>query len=127
VGQAAERIRAAAWRLLQAQIENRCGMEVIQVAPVGEVLIYADPPYILTTRTGGLYKDELHIQEHEDPAAAALRSPRPGALSSLHHDLYEERLPGLGEKNVSDELAPAAGWYEEITLVSIRSSIVMLY
>lgn len=114
------RISAAAGRLLQAQIENRNGMDVIKWHRSENVLIYADPPYILTTRTRGLYKDELHIQEHETLLRLLCDHPGPVLLSSLHHDLYERLLKGW-EKKLFMTNAASGKRYEEILWINPKA------
>ena len=47
-----ENIRAAAERLKEVQIENRPALELIRRFRHVNVLIYADPPYLLETRSG---------------------------------------------------------------------------
>lgn len=93
-----ERLRIAAERLKQAQIENRCGLEVIQRHCSERVLIYADPPYILSTRTSGLYRHEMTLVEHETLLRLLIDHPGPVLLSSLYHELYEMRLKGWQKK-----------------------------
>lgn len=47
-----------------AQIENRPAMEVIQHHNYKNVCIYADPPYLLETRTAKRYKHEMSEEDH---------------------------------------------------------------
>ena len=52
-------IREAAERLKGVQIENRPAVELIQKYNFEDVLIYADPPYLLSTRAGKQYRHEM--------------------------------------------------------------------
>lgn len=61
-----ERILAYAERLRDAQIENRPAIELIQRYRYPQVLIYADPPYVLSTRKGRMYANEMTDQDHID-------------------------------------------------------------
>ena len=54
-----ERIAQAAERLSEVQIECRPAVELIQRFNYSKVLIYADPPYMLETRHGKQYREEL--------------------------------------------------------------------
>ncbi len=93
-----ERLRVAAERLKEAQIEKRCGLEIISRHRSDRVLIYADPPYILSTRSSGLYRNEMAITEHETLLRLLCDHPGPVLLSALEHDLYSLRLKGWEKK-----------------------------
>lgn len=51
-------------RLKQVQIDCRPAEEIIIRHRYPNVLIYADPPYVLNTRTGEQYRHEMTDQEH---------------------------------------------------------------
>lgn len=65
-----ERIFEAAARLKDVQIENRPALELIRKFNYDNVLIYADPPYLLNTRGGKQYKHEMDEQDHVELLAA---------------------------------------------------------
>lgn len=93
------RILAAADRLKDAQIENRPALEVIERHRYPDVLIYADPPYVLGTRKGKrLYKHEMTDQDHRDLIEVLDRHPGPVVLSGYANPLYDDRLAGWGRK-----------------------------
>ena len=52
-------------RLKSAQIENRPAIELIERFNNEKVLIYADPPYLKSTRKRNIYKYEMTDDEHE--------------------------------------------------------------
>ena len=91
---APERILASADRLRDAQIENRPALQVIEAYSLPEVLIYADPPYVLATRSGARkqYQQgcEMTYDDHCDLLYALQRHPGPVLLSGYDHPLYEE-------------------------------------
>ena len=58
-----EKIMQAAERLRGVQIENRPAVDVIQRFNHSNVLVYGDPPYVLSTRHGKQYRFEM-----DDPA-----------------------------------------------------------
>ena len=57
---------AAAHRLKSVQIENRPALDLIRKFNHDNVLIYADPPYLLQTRGGKQYRHEMTEQDHLD-------------------------------------------------------------
>lgn len=93
-----ERIRIASARLLDAQIENRPALDVIARHANSEVLIYADPPYVRSTRGVSaqrgtrLYAHEMSDEEHLELLGALKGHPGPVLLSGYHCSLYEDNL-----------------------------------
>ena len=89
-----ERIFEAAARLKDVQIENRPALELIQKFNYDNVLIYADPPYLLSTRGGKQYRHEMDEQGHVE-LLAALKSHRgPAIISGYPSELYDSELRG---------------------------------
>ena len=79
-------------RLRLVQIECRDALEVIPVYDRPEGLIYADPPYVLSTR-GGRYKFDV-TDEFQEKLAALLRECQSyvvvsGYPSEMYDKLYE--------------------------------------
>ncbi len=95
-----DRIAAAAARLKDAQIECRPALDVIRDYAAGDVLIYADPPYVRSTRRRKMYRHEMADQDHAQMLSALITHPGPVLLSGYEHALYADLL---GE----------AGWIEE--------------
>lgn len=90
-----ERIAAAVDRLKEAQIEQADGVELIRRFASPEVLIYADPPYVLSTRKQRQYNVEMADNaQHEALLAALLAHPGPVILSGYESDLYNDALKG---------------------------------
>lgn len=89
-----ERIMQAAERLRGVQIENQSVMELIPKFNYANVLIYADPPYVLRTRQGKQYRCELSEEEHEELLEILLSHKGPVLLSGYENDLYHSRLKG---------------------------------
>ncbi len=87
-----DRVRYAAGRLLQAQIENRPALDVIARHANADVLIYADPPYHLSTRQRRLYAHEMDDEGHKALLQALEAHPGPVLLSGYHSGLYDEML-----------------------------------
>ena len=90
-----ERILACVERLRMAEIEQRDARDLIPRYAAADVLLYADPPYLLDTRSGGqrLYADEMG-DEASHAALLDLLDAHPGPviLSGYRHPLYDARL-----------------------------------
>ena len=85
-------ILEAAARLKQVQIENRPALEVIRKFNHDNVLIYADPPYLLHTRGGKQYRHEMNEQDHLELLDALLRHKGPVILSGYPSEMYDREL-----------------------------------
>jgi DNA adenine methylase len=91
----AGRILPAAERLKRVSIENRDALELIRdYGTEPTVCIYADPPYLGSTRAANyrveMLEDDLHVQ-----LAEALRECKASVvLSGYASPLYEELYPG---------------------------------
>lgn len=82
----------AAARLKNTQIENRPAVELIRKFNRPDVLIYADPPYLMDTRGGKQYNHEMSRQDHEELLHELLRSRASVILSGYASDLYDDAL-----------------------------------
>lgn len=90
-----EWIAAAVERLKEAQIEQVPAVELIQRFNHPDVLIYADPPYVLSTRRRRQYSVEMADDaQHEELLEALLAHPGPVILSGYESDLYNDTLHG---------------------------------
>lgn len=89
-----ERIFEAAARLKGVQIENRPALELIRKFNYDNVLIYADPPYLLNTRGGKQYRHEMDEQEHIELLAALKAHKGPVIISGYPSDMYDRELRG---------------------------------
>lgn len=81
-----------AWRLADAEIESRPALEVIKRFSATDCLIYADPPYLPSTRTQTMYAQEMTEAEHVAMLEALDAHPGPVVLSGYNNDLYNARL-----------------------------------
>lgn len=84
----------AAMRLKLVQIENRPALELIKKFNFDNVLIYADPPYLLETRGGKQYRHEMSEQDHVDLLAALCDHKGYVILSGYPSELYDRELRG---------------------------------
>lgn len=81
-------------RLKQVQIDCQPAVEFIKRHRYKKVLIYADPPYLLSTRTAKQYRHEMNEQDHMELLELLLQHPGPVIISGYQSDLYDEMLKG---------------------------------
>ena len=91
---APENILQAAERLRGVQIENRPAEQLIQRFNFPNVLIYADPPYLMDTRYGEQYRMEMTEQDHLELLECLLNHKGPVLLSGYRSELYCDTLSG---------------------------------
>lgn len=88
-----ERIAPIAARLKRAQIENADAVALVEKFNAENVLIYADPPYLGSTRRAGIYRHEMTAAAEHEKLLAALKAHRgPVVLSGYDNDLYNTAL-----------------------------------
>lgn len=85
-------ILEAAERLRGVQIDNRPALDVIKRFNFPNVLIYADPPYLLSTRHGKQYRCEMTDADHADLLEALTAHRGPVLLSGYESPLYANAL-----------------------------------
>jgi len=99
-----ERILLAAERLKQVQVECMPGVELIKRFKFPEVLIYADPPYLMKTRTANVKKqysnEMLTEQEHIELLEVLLQHPGYVVISGYSSDLYNDMLKGWSKASI---------------------------
>lgn len=96
-----EKIMMASERLRGVQIENKPALELIPRFNYSKVLIYADPPYVLSTRHGKQYRHELDDKDHADLLDVLLTHKGPVLLSGYDNGIYNERLKGWHREETS--------------------------
>lgn len=91
-----ERMRGAAARLHNVSLECRPALDVIaDYGRHAEVLIYADPPYLGTTRSSRQYAVEMsHDDEHQELADALLACKAAVVISGYASPLYDALYTG---------------------------------
>lgn len=87
------RILAVVEMLKHAEIECRPAIDVIRRYRSPNVLMYVDPPYVLATRAGRMYKHEMSDSDHIELLDQLDLHPGPVVLSGYDSDLYQNRLP----------------------------------
>ncbi len=88
------KIMQEAERLKEVQIECRPAIDLIRRFNYKNVLIYADPPYVLSARHGKQYKCEMDDAEQEKLLDVLLQHKGPVILSGYDSALYRDRLSG---------------------------------
>lgn len=91
-----DRMPACAARLADASLECRDALEVVADYGVDPgVCIYADPPYVLSSRSSEGYKHELGAEDDHVKLAEALHACAGAVvLSGYHSQLYDELYAG---------------------------------
>lgn len=89
-----DRIAAVVEKLKCAEIENREALDVIaRFSDQEDCLLYVDPPYVLSTRSGALYEHEMKDEkEHVQLIKALEKHMGPVVLSGYAHPLYDQHL-----------------------------------
>ena len=89
-----EVITGVAQRLKMVQIENRPAVDLIKAFNHSNILIYADPPYVLSTRNRKNYRYEMTDQDHVELLEALLLHTGPVMISGYDNEIYSEYLKG---------------------------------
>lgn len=95
-----QRISPITEQLKNAQIEHQPACDVIQRYNRDNVLIYADPPYPLETRTKRHYANEMSTQDHQDLLEVLCDHNGPVIVSSYDNALYNRMLKGWQKESL---------------------------
>lgn len=87
-----EKIAAVSERLMGVQIECQPAVKLIKRYSRQNVLIYADPPYMHSTRTTTSYRYEMSDDDHEELLQTLKQHPGPVILSGYDNQMYDEML-----------------------------------
>jgi DNA adenine methylase len=83
------------------QIENRDALFLIEKYNRNEVLMYLDPPYILSTRKNKkIYKHEMADEDHIELCELIKNSSAKIVLSGYANNIYETHLSGFRRTEV---------------------------
>lgn len=121
-------ILECAARLKQVQIENRPATNVIKRFNFTNVLIYADPPYLLSTRHGKQYRQEMTDNEHCELLEVLKVHKGPVILSGYESGLYEDMLQGWHKeqhesRNQRNRVVKETLWMNFEPTVQIRMEV----
>lgn len=81
-------------RLQGVQIEQLDALKLVQRYNTKDVFIYLDPPYLLETRKGYLYKHEMTKEEHIQLLECIVKHPGKILISGYDNDMYNTYLKG---------------------------------
>lgn len=96
-------IELAVDRLKEVQIEHCDALQLIKRFNYPNVLIYADPPYVLSTRSGGKsYNFEMTDEQHIELIEALLQHQGPVILSGYQNEIYEKHLSDWRKISISN-------------------------
>ena len=84
----------AAERLKKVQIENQPALDLIRKFNHDNVLIYADPPYLLQTRGCKQYRHEMTEQDHVELLDILKQHKGSVILSGYPSEMYDRELSG---------------------------------
>jgi DNA adenine methylase len=87
-------LAAMALRLKDAEIENRPALEVMRRFATKDTLIYADPPYLMETRTQRMYAHEMSVDDHLEMLDVLKLHPGPAVISGYENKTYDKHLRG---------------------------------
>ncbi|WP_093471075.1 DNA adenine methylase [Paenibacillus popilliae] len=87
-----EKILSVTGRLKGVQLEQQPAVKLIERHNRDDVLIYADPPYILSTRNNRMYRHEMTEDDHIELLEALNAHSGPVLLSGYDHPMYNDRL-----------------------------------
>lgn len=96
------KILQAAERLRGVQIEQQTAVEVIRRFNFENVLIYCDPPYLLSTRCRKQYKDEMTDADHVELLETLLKHKGPVIISGYASEMYDDILKGWSREEYSN-------------------------
>lgn len=94
-----EAILEVAERLRKVQIDNQPAIKIIQRFNYPDVFIYADPPYLLRTRTSKQYRYEMTDEDHEELLEVLAESKAKVMISGYENDMYNSRLKGWNKES----------------------------
>lgn len=94
-------------RLREVQIECAPAVEVIARFNSPDVLIYCDPPYILSTRRGKQYHCEMTDNDHLELLDVLKKHKGPVLVSGYQSQLYDSELAGWHRETIetTDQLS----------------------
>lgn len=88
-GKTIENLSNVHGRLKRVQIEHRDFRDLIPRHTAPDTLLYCDPPYVLSTRTGSAYHHEMSAEDHRELIAILLEYPQMVMLSGYDNSIYD--------------------------------------
>lgn len=108
------KISIIAERLKSVQIEQLDAIKLIKKYKHSNVLIYADPPYLLSTRRTTMYDHEMTDEDHVELLQVLNGHPGPVLLSGYDNEVYNGMLANWHKETMRSHAE--AGQIREETL-----------
>ena len=89
-----------AQRLREVQIECTPAVKLIAQFNYPDVLIYCDPPYLLSTRRGKQYRCEMTEDDHLQLLDVLKKHKGPAIISGYQSELYDAELYGWHKETI---------------------------
>jgi DNA adenine methylase len=107
-----DRMHPAAVRLAEVSLEARPALDLIaRYGRHPDVLLYVDPPYLRSTRSGTNYRHEMPGDAEHRELAEALRAARAAVvLSGYPSPLYDEVYAGWHRIDLPTGTGQGEGW-----------------
>lgn len=110
-------------------IENRPALDVIAQHDAEDALIYADPPYVLSTRdprasapNSGYYRHEMTDADHHDLLQYLKQAKGMVIVSGYDNELYSNALNGWERHQTSARIAAGRGTVMRMETIWINSA-----
>lgn len=94
-------------RLKNVQIENYSADKLIERYNSPDILLYLDPPYVMSTRNGTIYENEMTDEHHKQLIDLLVDHQGSILLSGYDNDLYNDLLRGWKKETILGK--PVAG------------------
>lgn len=111
-----EHLAAIGQRFTEVLVENRPAIEIIDQHDGSDTLIYADPPYVLSTRdprasyaNSGYYRHEMRDVDHIELLQALLACRGMVAISGYDNEIYNDMLSGWERHETKARISAGRG------------------
>ena len=76
----------------RASVVGRISVSVMRRFATKDTLIYADPPYLMETRTQKMYAHEMSVDDHLVMLDVLTSHPGPAVISGYESSIYDDHL-----------------------------------
>ena len=115
----------AAERLRGVQIENKPAVDLMQRFNYKNVLIYLDPPYVLSARHGKQYRCEMDDKDHAKLLETAKAHKGPVLISGYESDMYNDYLHNWTKESFNSQ-AEHAGPRTEVVWMNYSRQLNLM-
>lgn len=109
-----ESLAEIAIRLKNVQIENKPALELIKEFDHENILIYADPPYMMSTRRNKQYRYEMTDDDHCELLEVLCKSRAMVMISGYDCDLYNDYLHSWHKEQIRTRTHSSASRVETL-------------